>query len=181
MVEPRVLRLLPRPAPALQPGFSSESDVESWDLRASFTEYFCAVRRDCLDFPVPPPKRDLLPELSSSAAGFFPSPRGLFFTSLRKKTSRSDGRVKSVHQQKRRTAFYIDFVISFSSCESVELSDQTVIYLLIGCCIKVMDCSHNSHFNEGTKRVGSHKEQKAAPCQPPSYACTQRVTRNSLK
>lgn len=129
MVEPRVLRLLalPWPAPALQSGFSSESDVETWDLRASFTEYFCAVLRDSLDFQVPLPKRDLLLEFSSSAAGFFPSLRGLFFTCLRRKTSRSDGRVKSVHQQKGRTVFYMDFVISFSSCESVQLSDQTVI------------------------------------------------------
>lgn len=182
MVEPRVRRLLALPwaAAALPSGFSSESDVETWDLRASFTEYFCAVLRDCLDFPVPLPKRALLLELSSSAGGFLASLRGLLFTSLRRKTSRSDGRVKSVHQQKHTTVFYIDFVMSFSSSGSVRLSDQTVIDLLLlkGDGIVLITVILMKALN--LLKVINNKKSSSTSAY---ILClhTQRVTRNSLK
>lgn len=74
MVEPcdLLLRALLGPGTALSSQLASESEVETWDLRASFTEYLCAVLRDLLDFQVPLPTRDLFPEFCSSVAAFCP-------------------------------------------------------------------------------------------------------------
>lgn len=102
MVEPCDRRLLTPPAPeaAVSSGLASESEVETWDFRASFTEYLCAVLRDLRDFQVPLPTRDLFPELCSSVAAFCPALRGAAFTSRLRNTSSRDGRVKSVDTQK---------------------------------------------------------------------------------
>lgn len=111
MVEPCDLRLLAPPGPwtALSSEFASESEVETWDLRASFTEYLCAVLRDLRDFQVPLPTRDLFPEFWSSVAAFCPALRGMAFTSRLRNTSSRDGRVKSVHTQKNLSDLMFQF------------------------------------------------------------------------
>ncbi len=99
MVEPWDLRLLAPPGPgtALSSGFASESEVETWDFRASFTEYLCAVLRDLRDFQVPLPTRDLFPEFCSSVEALCPVLGGAALTS--RKTSIRGGRVKSVNKE----------------------------------------------------------------------------------
>lgn len=108
MVEPWDLRLLAPPGPgaAVSSGLASESEVETWDLRASFTEYLCAVLRDRRDFQVPLPTRDLFQEFCSSVAGLCPVLRGAAFTSRLRKTSSRGGRVKSVNTQKQPSNEY---------------------------------------------------------------------------
>lgn len=104
MVEPCDLRLLvpPGPGTALSSQLASESEVETWDLRASFTEYLWAVLRDLRDFQEPLPTRDLFPESCSSVPVFCPDLRGMAFTSQLRKTSSRDGRVKSVNTEKHQ-------------------------------------------------------------------------------
>lgn len=88
------------PGTALSSELASESEVETWDLRASFTEYLWAVLRDRLDFHVPLATRALLPDVCSSAPAFCPALRGTAFTSQFRNTSSKDGRVKSVKIKK---------------------------------------------------------------------------------
>lgn len=106
MVELCGLRLL-EPPTALSSALASESEVETWDLRASFTEYLCDVLRDLLDFQVALPMRDLFPELCSSDAAFCPVLSETTFTSRLRNASSRDGRLKSVQTQRHSPGFGI--------------------------------------------------------------------------
>lgn len=108
-MEPCDLRLLapPESGTALSSALASESEVESWDFRASLTEYLCAVLRDLRDFQVPLPTRDLFPEFCTSVPVFGPALRGAAFTSRLRNTSSRDGRVKSVN-----TREHVKFILN---------------------------------------------------------------------
>lgn len=96
-MEPCDLRLLePGPEAPLSSRVSSESEVETWDLRASLTEYLCAILRDRRDFQEPLPGRNFFPLWGSSAAAFGPALAGVAFISRLRNTSSREGRVKSV-------------------------------------------------------------------------------------
>lgn len=97
-VEPCDLRLLAPPEPGADLSSASESEVDTWDLRASFTEYLCAVLRDRLDFHAPP--RAFLPGLGSSVEDFCPDRRGTDLASRFRNTSSRGGRTKSVNPDK---------------------------------------------------------------------------------
>ena len=87
----------PWPGPgALVSALASESDVESWDWRASFTEYLWAMRRDRRDFHDALPVCERLPLLWASGRAFCPARRGGDLDSRLRNTSSRDGRMKSV-------------------------------------------------------------------------------------
>lgn len=77
---------------------ASESEVESWDLRASFTEYRWAVLRERRDFQEPDKR---FPEFCTSHLSC-PAFWGMVFPSWHRKTSSSEGRVKTKIKKKSR-------------------------------------------------------------------------------
>ncbi len=78
---------------------ASESDVESWDLRASLTEYRWAVLRERRDFQEPDKR---FPEFCTSHLSC-PTFWGMVLPSWHRNTSSSEGRVKSkVKKQSRK-------------------------------------------------------------------------------